>query len=118
MIATLNKATKAAILVARGSKAGKEAKQEQAAVIQETRDSRAEQVGAISKANRDNKVNREARLIVIARDSKAILTVTASRASKKKLLPIVVIHLMMMTRTQNNQNKKLQTTGMRIQTAA
>ncbi|HYV55201.1 MAG TPA: hypothetical protein VE933_11515 [Chitinophagaceae bacterium] len=115
MIATLNKATKAAILVARVSKAGKEAKQELAAVIQETRGSRAGQVGAISK---DSKVNRETGLIVIARDSKAICpTGTASRVSKKKLLPIVVIHLMMMTRTQVNQNTRLQT-GMRIQTAA
>jgi hypothetical protein len=111
MIATLNKATKAVILVARVSKAGKEAKLEQAAVIQETRDSRAEQVGAISK------VNREVCLIVIARDSKAIPTVTARRDNKKKLLLIGVIHHMMMTRTQNNQNKKLQT-GIRIQTAA
>jgi hypothetical protein len=117
MIATLNKATKAVILVARVSKAGKEAKLEQAAVIQETRDSRAEQVGAISKANRVSKVNREVCLIVIARDSKAIPTVTARRDNKKKLLLIGVIHHMMMTRTQNNQNKKLQT-GIRIQTAA
>src|SRR6478609_4946034 len=108
MIATLNKATKAAILVARVSKAGKGAKQELAAVILETRGSRAGQVGAISKdskVSRDSKVNREAGLIVIARDSRAICpTGTASRVSKKKLLPIVVIHLMMMTRTQNNQN--------------
>ena len=117
MIATLNKATKAAIPVARVSKAGKEAKQEQAAVIQETRGSRAGQVGAISKVNKDSKVNREARLIVIARDKAIRPTVIASKASKKKLLQIAVIHLMMMTRTQNNQNKKLQT-GTRIQTAA
>jgi hypothetical protein len=88
-------------------------------VIQETRGSKAGQVGAISKVSKDSKVNRETGLIVIARDSKAICpTGTASRVSKKKLLPIVVIHLMMMTRTQNNQNKKLQTTGMRTRIAA
>ena len=52
MIATHNKATKAIIPDARVNKAGKVAKQAQGAVIQETRDSRAEQIGAISKVNR------------------------------------------------------------------
>jgi hypothetical protein len=120
MIATLNKATKAAIPVARASKVDKEANQEQAVVMQETRDSRAEQVGAISKANRVSKVrgNRAVCLIVIARDSKAICpTVTARKANRRKLLQDRMLHLMTTTRTQNNQNTKLQT-GMRIQTAA
>jgi hypothetical protein len=42
---------------------------------------------------------------------------TAGRAGKKKLLQGGIIHIMMMTRTQNNQGTKLQT-GIRIQTVA
>jgi hypothetical protein len=109
MIAALNKATRAAIPVARVSKADKKVKQEQAAEIQETRNSRAEQVGAVNKASRGSKVrvNKEEWAIVIA----------SGVVSKKKLLQIGIIHLMMMTRTQNNQDKDLQT-GTRIQTPA
>jgi hypothetical protein len=87
------------------NKADRVVKKAQGAVIQKTRDSKAEQTGAISKDNRVSKVkiNREAGLIVIARDSKAICpTGTASKVSKKKLLQIGIIHLMMMTKTQTD----------------
>ena len=105
MIATHSKATKAAIPVARVNKADRMVKQAQGAVIQETRDSRAEQVVAVNKDSRvsKDKVNREVCLIVIARDSKAICpTVTESRANRKKLLQSGMVHLMMMTRTQTD----------------
>jgi hypothetical protein len=69
-------------------------------------------------ASKDNQQGqRDLCLIVITMDSKAICPImTASKASKKKLLQ-GIIHLMMMTRTQNNQNTKLQT-GIRTQPAA
>jgi hypothetical protein len=55
---------------------------------------------------------------VIARDSKVICpTAIASRANRRKLLQGRILHLMTMTRTQNNQNTKLQT-GIRTQPAA
>ena len=72
MIAVSSKVILAMIPGARINKADRVVKQAQGAVIQETRDSKVEQVGAISKANRASKVNRKVGLIVIARDSKAI----------------------------------------------
>ena len=71
-----------------------------------------------SRGTAANRVRRAVCLIVIARDSKAIRpTVIASRANRKKLLQSRMLHLMTMTRTQSNQNKKRQT-GIRIQTVA
>jgi hypothetical protein len=105
MIAVRNKVIPVMIRDARVNKADRVVKQAQGAVIQKTRDSKAEQTGAISKDNRVSKVkiNREAGLIVIARDSKAICpTGTESKVSKKKLLQIGIIHLMTMTRTQTD----------------
>jgi hypothetical protein len=118
MIAVSNKVIPVITRNARINKADRVVKQAQEEVIPETRDSKVEQVGAISRANRVSKVNRKVGLIVIARDNKVICPiVTVGRPSKKKLLQIAVIHLMMMTRTQTNPKTKLQT-GMRIRTAA
>jgi hypothetical protein len=97
MIVVINKVIPAIIPGARVNKADRVVKQAQGAVIQKTRNSRAEQARAISKA--------------------ICPIMTAGRAGKKKLLQGVIIHIMMMTRTQNNQGTKLQT-GIRTQTVA
>jgi hypothetical protein len=119
MTAAVNKATKAN-RVARISKVARVAKvvrQAQGAVIQETRDNRAEQIVVVV-----SKVNRAERQIVIAnKDSKGICptviankdkkgicpTVIASKASKKKLLQIVMLHLTTKIRTVSSQNREV-----------
>jgi hypothetical protein len=112
MIVAVNKATKAN-LAARINQAGKVVRQAQGAVIQETRDNRVDQIVVVV-----SKVNREGRQIVIAnKDSKAICpTVIASKASKKKLLQIVMLHLTTEIRTMSSQKKEL-LTEVRILTA-
>src|SRR5262245_28195243 len=110
MIATLNKATRAAILTR--VKADKEVRQERVVGIRETRDSRQAQIAEVSRVNKAtcpivtvNKVNR-----VICQ------TVTVSKASKKKLLQVWTLHRMTMTRIVSKQNTKVQT-ATRTQTA-
>src|SRR6476646_2622236 len=115
MIARVNKATNAN-RVARISKAVKVVRQAQGAVIQETRDNRVEQSAVVV-----SKVNREESQIVIAKkdnkDSKGICpTVIASKASKKKLLQIVMLHLTTKIRTMSSQNREV-LTEVRILTA-
>src|SRR5689334_8334805 len=103
MIAVVNKAIRA-VTPTRASKADKVVNLEQVVVIRGTRDSAQAQIAVISQdskvVSRDSKAS--------SRDSKAIRQiVTASRASKKKHLQIVTVHLITMIRTQIRANTKL-----------
>src|SRR5678816_1211634 len=108
MIAMHNKAIKATIRVNSKVVRAREVQR----MTQESRDNKVGQARVI------RKVNKVACPIVIARDKKAICPIViASKASRKKLLQDKALRRMMMTRTQTNQDAKLQT-RMRVLTAA